>query len=218
MKDSEFKVDVTKVRNPRGSTPDMYDSTGYPLPLVHDSAVYTPYGDGREEDNRDRTWWPVPWINGRAGLGGDFFSFREDHRVAESDRLCCVCGDGLRISVLIGSVEGLRETAGGWAHPKCLSLTISVCPHFTREARTGSPTGFLWVGPGIGVVSDATFVVDEVHPEAVPLDAATIHAMAKADPWGDTDLTHMVPDRDRELKRLDVWADDAADFEVLELA
>ena len=186
-------VPKVTLRNPRGSSPEKYDVTGFPLPMVHDSRVSGErwYGSAVLWEEIEHQWWPVPWINGDGGLTGDFLSFREDAGDSVTRRLCVVCGDGLRRSVLVGSFDGERETSGGWCHPKCLALTITICPHFSDD-RSG-PFGFLWTGEGVGIVEDADLFIAAVREGAVPLDAATIKAMAQVDPWGETDLTGMAP-------------------------
>ncbi|MFS0885164.1 hypothetical protein [Aeromicrobium sp. 179-A 4D2 NHS] len=178
----------------------VHDSVVHPDRREHADSLYSVTDeDGWDGENArqrlstHREWWPVPWINGDHGLRGDFHSFRDDMERAETERLCCVCGDGLGLSVLIGALSGKDETSGGWSHPKCLRLAVTICPHFTRgEPDPDRISGWLWVGDGVGLADAATFSIDEVHPDAVPLTRADIDRLAQADPMGETDLRSLM--------------------------
>lgn len=191
MAEEIIEVEVVPTPRNRGPEPLAYSTTGYPLPMVHDHAVY-PEGEWNEDRRGSREWWPVPWINGDYGLKGDFHSFRDDMDRAETERLCCVCGDPLGLSILLGAISDRHETSGGWSHPKCLRLAVTMCPHFTRKTEEKT-FGYLWVGDGIGLTGDANFAVDEVHPDVVPLTREDVNRLAAADPMGDTDLRLLLP-------------------------
>lgn len=165
---------VNETNSPR------YSGTGYPLPLVDDSLVRTDTNAYRLPERRA---WPVPWINGDYGLDGDFHSFRDDHQRAETERLCCVCGNGLHATVVVAAENKRRSTSGGWSHPRCARLAVTMCPHFA-DSGDDEMVAWLHTGPGIGLAHGATFSVDDVAEECEPLTLALVAAIAADDPWG----------------------------------
>jgi hypothetical protein len=176
---------TTRRRRPMTHTPE-YDPTqvGYPLQRVHRDVLVA--ARNRSDDLPTMEWWPIPWINGEHGAKGDFYSFRDDMRRAETERLCCVCGNGLHQTIAIAANGGLKETSGGWGHPKCVKLTISICPHFTRQNLT--TVAYAYQGAGVGLEGEAEFSIDHIHPDATPLTAEQLTELAAADPWGKQQL------------------------------
>lgn len=157
------------------------DRTGLPRPMV------TPFGaDDLVRDGllREGRKLPAPWINGAAGLDGNFLDFRKDVTRAETERLCCVCGDELHELVAIAAMNGERETSGGWGHPRCVALAVRLCPHFLRDDALAWPVvAYLHRGPGVGV-TDPTFSIDTIDDAPTPLTRTELTDLARTDPWG----------------------------------
>lgn len=158
----------------------MSDRTGLPRPLAMPSPRYP-----EDPPNPQARALPLPWINGTAPAKGefaDFYAFREDCRRAETDRLCCICGDPLRYFVTVGAMGGDRATSGGWGHPRCIHLSVRLCPHFADLTET---VAWLHEGDGIGVSLPATFEIDEVLDTARAMDRQDLAWLARTNPWGD---------------------------------
>jgi hypothetical protein len=129
---------------------------------------------------------PAPWINGQHALKGDFYSFRDDVRRAETERLCCICGDPLRDLVAIAAFGGGLETSGGWGHPRCVNMAVVMCPHFTNErALTWSTVAWLYDGPGVGCSSPMFEDIDEIDLPVTGMSRETLKDLAKDNPWGE---------------------------------
>lgn len=128
-----------------------------------------------------RKFWPAPWVNGEHALKGDFYSFRDDSGRAWTEPLCCICGGELGPVVAIAAMGGVQETAGGWGHPRCVDLSVTLCPHFTDAKGT---VAFLVQDGTIGIVEPVSMSIDEIVPSATPLDRTALRALAKADPAG----------------------------------
>lgn len=164
-------------------TTDKQDRTGLPRPNA--SPGWETDADGERTDVRRRAL-PLPWINGAPDADGsaDFYAFRDDCRRAEVDRLCCICGDALGPLVVIAAMSGAAQTSGGWGHPRCIQLSVQLCPHF-RHHDDEPIVAWLHRGPGVGVVEPATFEVDDIVGSADPVGRDELAHLAKADPWGE---------------------------------
>lgn len=184
-------------------------ATGLPRPKAVPGWVEDERG---ERTTQKKPALPLPWINGDGpdaeGMA-DFYAFRDDCRRADTERLCCICGDPLNHYVAIGAQSGERQTSGGWGHPRCIALAVRLCPHFDKF-RDGPVVAWLHEGEGIGVDRvmfsvdsppldrdfiglGATFEVDDVLPTTKPMDRSDLAWLARTNPWGHAEST-TVPD------------------------
>jgi hypothetical protein len=150
--------------------------TGLPRPKASPGRRY--------DDDQLKEPLPLPWINGDGpdpDGEADFYAFRDDCSRAASERLCCICGDPLGRVVTLGAMSGDRLTSGGWGHPRCIHMAVRLCPHFAKIEGT---VAWLHQGPGFGVVEPATFEVDVVSDDALPMSRDALASLAKSDPWG----------------------------------
>lgn len=204
--DAERIAATGKKRSNGPLTPQEYELgmvTGLPRPMVevpigehyltaraietHDFPV-DEYGDVEATKRL-----PAPWINGwHSAVDGDFYSFRDDLQSAHDERLCCICGDAMLGSVAVAAAYGKKQTSGGWGHPRCVTLSVRTCPHFTDpfpvEPGSDEPryaiVAWRWDGDGVGVDRPGFEAEDPVSEGAVPLSWAELRAWAAEEPWG----------------------------------
>jgi hypothetical protein len=170
-------------------------ASGWPRPKALFSA----------DEDVHRAQLPVPWINAPKILDDrNWLLFRDDAVRAHTDRLCAVCGDPLGARILLGAFSGdSRSTSGPGCHPRCMWMTVNVCPHFVRHGAPDDDTvvAYLYEGPGVGYVNpyddgDEAWQAEEwetedmyagsnpVDPSAVSVTFAELRALARRDPHG----------------------------------
>jgi hypothetical protein len=157
------------------------DRLGLPRPSI------SPWQTEEEGDTSTRSSrrLPTPWINGSAAMDGDFLSFRNDMLRALTERRCCICGDQLNRVIAIAAANGNLETSGGWGHPRCVQMAISLCPHFaTERAQAWSTVAWLYEGPGVGCSDPSFGDFDEIDQPVEALARGALKSLAKENPWG----------------------------------
>lgn len=161
---------------------DDWNHAGYPRPLVYHVNIAA--------DARDKMpkigHFPAPWINGDHAKSGDFYSFRDDAMRAVTESLCCMCGTALRGVVAVGiSVRERKPVSyGGWCHPKCLRLAVSLCPHYS-DSEPETVVAHLHVGDGPGVEPDPEALSGAIPlAGTTPLTMAELRDLAVSNPWG----------------------------------
>lgn len=150
---------------------------GWPRP-------YVPYVPMRAVSKVPVGVMPAPWIGGDNVLSQDWYGFRPGASEAHRDRLCAVCGEEMRGTVVLGNFQG-HNTSGPGCHPRCAALAVARCPHFEDLPDV---VAFAYDGPGPGYIHENFRELYSeghvVHPMAQPLCRDEVRRLASIDPLG----------------------------------